>query len=365
MDAIADDWRALQSRTEAHLFSCYDWIRDWWETIGQNSRRSLHIVTATRNERLVGILPLMVEKRCYTRILEWAGNEIYDYCSTLAEDDDVVSALWETARNSSLYDLALIKDVRPASRDAEHLASFAVISEFNNAPYISLTWKNGDAWRASCRPKQRRNFNVKSKKLKQKGPVSFEIIRTSPAPKDLIDTMVQHKTAWFHDCRKVGIFSNPHIKEIFHRMVLRAAEQGKMFLGVLKCGDKPVSHLFGFIERSTLQCYFTSYDPEWRSYSTGLLVFMHSMYWAIDNGIKEFDFMRGTEDYKFRNATDVRELPVFSFARTFKGRLANVVFRWHRLGTRHIKTVIKLFPSSALKGLLILRQHVIQGASRR
>jgi CelD/BcsL family acetyltransferase involved in cellulose biosynthesis len=55
---------------------------------------------------------------------------------------------------------------------------------------------------------------------------------------------------------------------------------------------------FNFNER--LWLYNSGWEWEFREFSPGWLLLTYLIEWAIENGIKALDFMRGDEDYKYK-----------------------------------------------------------------
>ena len=45
--------------------------------------------------------------------------------------------------------------------------------------------------------------------------------------------------------------------------------------------------------------YNSGYDPSYSFYSVGLLLKAQSIHWAIEQGKKKYDFLRGNERYKY------------------------------------------------------------------
>ncbi len=356
IETIADAWRDLQKRSGFCVFGCYDWFRSWWHTMGQDKGRELHVVAATRNGRLAGVLPLSIRKILGVRIMKYAGNELFDYCGALAEDALIVRALWETAQNSKLFDLALIRDVTSCAHDFGTLESFAKKTSGEVAPFISLAWPSGEAWFAARDRKQRRNFRCKLQRLEKEGPVSVAFHRSGSVAKETIEKMLLHKIAWCARSGKNGIFSNPLVFPAFQRMAALAAERGHLFLAVLTCRDIEVAHILGFINHGTLHCYFMSYAPEWGHCSPGVVLLEKTIGWAIDNGLKEFDFMRGNEAYKFRYATGKRELSFFRFARTPLGHAGSFLYGIYTNAGAHLKELTAKLPGSCLTTITSVRR---------
>lgn len=357
MRLLASEWRDLHQRAATCPFSCYDLIEMWWQTIGRDDDNTLHIIVARSAGRLVGVLPLCVRRKLGLRLLEFAGHEIFDYCGSLAENDGVAKALWDCARNSPYGDVAILWDVREKTRDYELLSAFSVKTPHNKAPVMNLCWKNSKEWQASRTRKHRRDYRYKLQRLEQRGAVRLEISGRVDEP--AFDTMLRNKIAWCHQNKKTGVFSRGNIREAFLGMARIAESKDKLFLATLYCADQAVSHMMGFIMDGRLLCYFTSYEQAWAPYSPGTVLFEMTIDWAVDNGLKAFDFMRGMEGFKHRYANDVLDLPAFSFASSLRGYAGNYAFRTLFTGKCKAKLVAKRLPTTAQNALLSMR-HMLK-----
>jgi CelD/BcsL family acetyltransferase involved in cellulose biosynthesis len=66
-----------------------------------------------------------------------------------------------------------------------------------------------------------------------------------------------------------------------------------------------------FDYRDSIWVYNSGIDTRFRDFSPGWVLLGHLLQWANENHKKEFDFMRGEEDYKYRfGAVDHRLLRV-------------------------------------------------------
>ncbi|MDD5585894.1 MAG: GNAT family N-acetyltransferase, partial [Alphaproteobacteria bacterium] len=316
---IAEEWEDLHRRCGNGLFVGPEFLGLWWETLGQKQKWKPYMVTVRQDGRLVGTLGLAVRRYCCLRILEWAGNDLFDYRDVLAETPEVVRALWDCARRSAGFDVASIRDVRVDSLSYPVLAETAKKSRVRQAFGIKMDRPPGADWTHVLSKKQRRNFTRQRKRLEQAGSVQFEIVQRAPVPEAAVSSLVEQKLAWCRRRKSYGIFREENIKDIFLRLTTMAAEQGQLYLGTLKCAGKPVAHIMGFIDRGILYSYTKTYDEEWADYSPGLQALVETIKWAAENDIHEYDFMRGEEDYKQRFANNANELNSFVFSRTFCG----------------------------------------------
>jgi tetratricopeptide (TPR) repeat protein len=76
---------------------------------------------------------------------------------------------------------------------------------------------------------------------------------------------------------------------------------------VLWRGDKPLAALGSFIDRQkqALLYFVAGRDESCNDPPPGLVLHAHSIRWAIENGLKTYDFLRGDESFKYSyGATD-------------------------------------------------------------
>ena len=90
----------------------------------------------------------------------------------------------------------------------------------------------------------------------------------------------------------------------------------------MNCGATIVACHMGFIRDGVLHLYHTTYDADFAAFSPGNTLMAETIRYAIDQGWRELDFMRGDESYKQRFASGTRALTAFVRGRGFLGRLA-------------------------------------------
>ncbi|MGE3623092.1 MAG: GNAT family N-acetyltransferase [Bdellovibrionales bacterium] len=313
LEPLAGEWRALHARLGNRPFTSYEWVHTWWHSLGKShSAQELHIVTARKDGQLAGLLPLATRNRGGLRILGTAGHEVFIgdvLCDSLGQ----AKALWHFARENIRFDIAQIKDMFPELMSYSALASFAELRDRTRAPYLTVAWSSGDEWFASLPGRLRNLFTRRIKRMKQQGPVSFEVCTSLPLPKNIIDDMIAHKISRLRATGEPGPFDYAATPEFIHKILTLAAQDNQLFLGWLKCGDRPVAYIFGFIYLDTLHFDQISYDPAWAHCSPGNIALNHMVRWAIDNGLKTVDFRQGDFGYKNHYAAASRDCGEFMF----------------------------------------------------
>lgn len=104
-------WQALYEESPAATpFQSWDWLYSWWETYGR--RGALRLLAARIGDRLVGILPLMVDRR---RCWCFVGAGLSDHPDVLVAPDvaDEAVGAWIERLARSPVDVLVLDDVRP------------------------------------------------------------------------------------------------------------------------------------------------------------------------------------------------------------------------------------------------------------
>ncbi|MDQ2804535.1 MAG: hypothetical protein M3Y41_18325 [Pseudomonadota bacterium] len=123
--AISEEWRSLDSRAARFPFADPALFEAWWRLRGRQGGRKLHVVTGRQDGRLVALAPQIVTRRWGMRVLEWGGDEIFDYCDALLEAQAWSEPLWDAIRRSGLYDFGLLREIHPAASCHGVLGGFA------------------------------------------------------------------------------------------------------------------------------------------------------------------------------------------------------------------------------------------------
>jgi CelD/BcsL family acetyltransferase involved in cellulose biosynthesis len=89
--------------------------------------------------------------------------------------------------------------------------------------------------------------------------------------------------------------------------VARLAEAGLLRFDELWVEGACRASIYG-LDDGRRYCYYNSgYDPAWKHASPGLVLLGLSIEDAIKRGVKRYDFLRGTETYKFDWSNATRE----------------------------------------------------------
>ena len=89
----------------------------------------------------------------------------------------------------------------------------------------------------------------------------------------------------------------------FHReFAHRAFDEGWLRLWLLEVEDQAVAAWYGFRFEGVEYFYQGGRDLSWSRSSVGLIVLVNAIRSACEDGMREFRFLRGGEEYKYRFA---------------------------------------------------------------
>jgi CelD/BcsL family acetyltransferase involved in cellulose biosynthesis len=319
LDDLETGWNRLLSRClDNHPFLTYEWLTSWWKHFGEG--RELKLFTAESEGAVSLVIPVMYSTcRAFglrRRKVEFVGAPDSDYqvflVTSFQEAARTVNRLMESImEDSSDADCVVFGEVPEDSVTARLLEGvngegFGVSrSVINSCPYVQLP-RNYEIYLQTLGPNMRRNLKVWERQALKDYRVEF--VRY-----DKIGTVEEAMKIFFELHQKsqmakgnCGSFSDG-AKRRFHTDVANAfAEKGWLALFFLTFNDKPVSSIYSYEYNGKLYAYLCGFDPEYARYRPGHLAFKNLIKYGINKKLKEFDFLRGDEEYKTRWRTMIR-----------------------------------------------------------
>lgn len=155
------------------------------------------------------------------------------------------------------------------------------------APYIDLP-KTWEEYLDGLKRKHRKEIKRKIKRL--------ETVEYQVAQEDNLAEFVRlHRLS---DPKKNKFMSEPMAR--FFQDVYETKFPGwQTSLSFLKIEDKYAAGVISFISQDEWWLYNSGYDPQFSFYSAGVILKALSIKKAIEAGKKKYDFLRGSERYKY------------------------------------------------------------------
>lgn len=314
---MRDTWNDLLKRSRADtIFLTWEWMYTWWECFGTGKK--LFIIIAEDDSGIVGIAPLHITRERFFGLrtlkhIEFLGStgvitEYQDFIILQDREDEILpcfldiifnnSPEWDVMNFVSMKQDGLnLKKMRAYcdKKDKEYLEYNLIIS-----PYIELS-QSLDEYMKSLSNKSRWKLKDYRKKLEKDRLV--ELVETNDVmavQKDLEIITMLHQKRW-QEKGGSGSFNNSREDYWkFHRKVAKKFfENGWLYLLKLVVEGKPVAGHYSFIYGNIVYCHTVGFDPEWSNFNVGSVLQLLAIENTIRKGAREFDFLRGTEQYKY------------------------------------------------------------------
>jgi CelD/BcsL family acetyltransferase involved in cellulose biosynthesis len=347
--SLEEGWREVLQRCNHTIFSTWEWLSTWWKYFGNDKK--LLLLLAEENGKVIGIAPLMyyVDKMFGLRMgkIEFIGTNNADYNDfILAEKrEDCIKLFMEylgtLAEKWTCVDLS---DIPENSKSLLTLCKISrTIKPIHKCPCISLP-NSPDILMKSLSPNLRYDLRRNLRRLEKDGfRVNFADYSDSQAfSKGMRSFFELHQKRWISKGFS-GVYAEEKTRNFALDIAKSFSQKGWLGLYLLELSDKPVSALYGFKYKSKFYSYLSGFDPAYRRYSVGKLLLSHAINECIKEGLTEFDFMCGGEEYKDRWNTLTRWNQQVIL--TKKGSLAsfqNKLYKeyWHQ-GNR-LKYILKI-----------------------
>jgi CelD/BcsL family acetyltransferase involved in cellulose biosynthesis len=307
--SLKEDWNTLLTSSASHVpFLRHEYLASWWKTLGggEYDQGSLAImVDRNPDGTLEGIAPLFVNG---DRLMFLGSHEISDYLDFIAPPEKLTSFIQEIfsflQENPvpewnviDLYNLPENSTSLSVLEVTAEMAGYKVQQEvIQPSPYLLLPESWGD-YLGSLKDRYRREINKKITNAETYFlPVSWYMV-------DDLENLEGELDAFLY------LMANNPQKDLFltekmieqMKLVSREAfQEGWLQLAFLMVGDIKAAGYLNFDFNNQIWVYNSGIDPLFENLSPGLILLGKIIEWAIDQGRKGLDFMRGSEDYKYQ-----------------------------------------------------------------
>lgn len=335
-EKLRDEWRQLQdSSGNDCVFLTWEWLYTWWCHLAEDRR--LFIVTVRQNGRLIAIAPFAIRPSQWKRLLPFKAVEFLgsgyvgsDYLDIIVRKGAEAEALDEIAVQLERHRLLLqLSNVRDAGTVVHNLVdrlqerlwrhSRVVVDQ---CPHIDLRDKTYDDFMASLGKAHRYNVRRRLRNLHKQFHVELRRADDEHSRRETLKFLIEHHLErWSTRGGSSGFHTRALID--FHEAFTRTAlAQGWLRLFQLTLDDRPVAAFYCLNYRDKFYYYQTGFDKAFSAYSVGLTGIAMLVEGAVAEGVCEFDFLHGNEDYKYLWTKNDRQIVRFDlFPPYLTGRL--------------------------------------------
>jgi CelD/BcsL family acetyltransferase involved in cellulose biosynthesis len=307
-------WVALQREAlETPLFFTWEWLVTWWKHFG--GQQQLWVLTARdAQNRLRGILPLMRDQIKLGPLpldrlaFLGSGSVCPDHLDVVAKPGDhepVCDAFAAFLReHKDEWDILDLDGLSENAALLQYLIATGVRFQKINSvvcPYIPLL----DDWDSyaqdSLSRRERKTLRNRQRRLNRDHPGLGEFHRVTDAAEldTAMDWLIQLNLERWQDKGETSAFGRSRFAEFHHSISSVALERDWLRLYQLRVADEVVAAEYGFLYQGVFLDYQSGFSPDWHIYSPGRLLQAFAIEEAIHERAREFDLMRGAEDYKY------------------------------------------------------------------
>ncbi|HEY9077641.1 MAG TPA: GNAT family N-acetyltransferase [Anaerolineaceae bacterium] len=312
-DLNETEWNTLLGSAITNVpFLRYEYLNRWWQTGGGGewNERSLALVAARQAGLLVGIAPLFhtPNHQGIPRLMLLGSIEISDYLDLIVSQqhhEEFCTGLLNFLSTAPLppwdaLDLYNLLENSPTLTTLAAIASRANLhvekEKLQHCPYIPLPG-DWDIYLAGIDKKQRHEIRRKIRRAEESGiPLRWYIVSERANLDDEIQSFLDLMS---QDAPKAA-FLTPAMRLQMKTSLAAAFDAGYLSLAFLEIGGQKAAAYLNFDYLNRIWVYNSGVNRSLMEYSPGWVLLGYLLQWANQTGKKEFDFMRGDEEYKYR-----------------------------------------------------------------
>lgn len=294
---LEDDWENLLTRIEnPQVFYKFQWAKNYLEYYTPEWKKLLCIVAGYENEKLYVLFPFVLEKG----VIQFITSETTDYNMVYIDN---------SINRFSAIKKGVVYLIENKKINRFHLNGFFASSELYLLEEI-LREYNFSAFieEATIAPTIKVNENVHEKFNKErmrgiyrKGRKSerehdFEIKYSNELREDVLSFIVKHKTYKYNDSAL-----KDEDTVVFYRCLCKSLPN-ETYIAELYLDGKLVAAHLGFRDENKTYYYIPTYDEKYVKEGVGMVLLNKLIEKDVEK--KEFDFLKGNEEYKFYFSDD-------------------------------------------------------------
>ena len=310
LDSLA--WNRLLSESITNVpFLRFEYLEAWWATLGGGEwpGAELALISAGEAGELAGVAPLFMSERAGENTLLLLGSiEISDYLDLLVRPRDLprfLPALLDYLVSDALPPWSCLEWVNlPEDSptlpllEAEAARRGWTFSQepFRPALYVPLPG-DFEAYLMNIDKKQRHEIRRKMRRVEESGQQVRWYIVSDEATLDSEAEACCHLMA--QDPSKQA-FLTQTMRSQMKATIHAAFKAGYLQLAFLEVDGKKAAGYLNFDYDGRIWVYNSGLDLAFKELSPGWVLLGYLLQWANEHGKREFDFMRGDEDYKYK-----------------------------------------------------------------
>ena len=349
--SMREEWNSLLEKSITdEVFLLWEWMYSWWDVF-KNGGSELYLLCGKNSMgETVGIAPFYLQKQTLFGNLK---RNIIRFCSSIETYPDHLDIIatkeyehlfseavlnyliqhnkdWDLIKLEGVHENAMIKKyLTSAHPELKELLITSVPDA--NCPYLVID-KSFEDYLKSFSPKKRQTLLRKRKILMNREGALLKTVRCDEEPEKHIQELFA-----LHDerAKQKGIkttFSGEDTFNFHNKAIHYLLKDGKVILAFLYKEMNPLVSYYCIKHNQKYYYYQAGLSYEGEKKSAGTVLFSLIIENAFKERFKEFDFLRGSEEYKFYWTKNYRkDYSIIVRKDNFINRMTqyfNTIYRW-------------------------------------
>ncbi|GBE27670.1 MAG TPA: GNAT family N-acetyltransferase [Bacteroidetes bacterium] len=315
---LRPEWETIfEELEEQNPFLSWDWIESWVEIYGHRYKPVILVVVDS--PRVIGIAAFYFDEKARhgltkTPAIRWVGDQFVssEFLDILAPVYQKYTVWWNVLNwfleNRELNWNLLVLDDMIQSRFSVQIVEqiskklslgyHRAVKNVLPVLYFPPEW---DKWKHSHpHPDFISMMRNRTKRLRKKFRVEIRKIGSQDELKSDIEIFFElHQKNWNYKGLP-GSFVTPEKREFYRRITRRFLDRNWLEMRLMRIDGAPATVEVGFALNQVYYSLQSGYDPRFRRFSAGSILFYEFFQELLGDGIKRVEFLRGDETYKFR-----------------------------------------------------------------
>jgi len=317
---LSDEWNKLLSQSAAKtIFLSWEWLYSWAETYIDKSRELFILAVFDEKDHLVGIAPWYVSRKRVLQFLSYrqveflglpeTASDYIDVFITRGNEKDVAYRIYDFLLKEAAHswDCLAFRDVPVDSpfffhflNRIEEEGKYAEISRGSICPVASRPPDGTDDPLLNVSPHRKKRFNREYKLLSSDGGIEYRSIAAGNG-----FTGALHELFAFHEIQKA--YEDKRLYRFLEKFIDRCGSRDLVEIDLMSHQGRTIAGLFHLHYHDTISMYLMVTDKDFNpKVSIGNVLVGLSMKRAFEGKFSTFDFLKGSEPYKFSWANGMR-----------------------------------------------------------
>jgi hypothetical protein len=307
--------KVLERSRDKNVFLTWEYLSTYWKHFGKDKK--LRILCAEDKDEVIAIAPLRQSYYGFMYPLGYNVVEPLGYRGLMPEGADYTGFILVEKEAECLklflnyliehndWDFIYLFDVPGTSVIPDLLQKVSTVIpkfEFNEGaicPYIPIP-SSMDIFMSGLSRNFRKNLRKRMMKLKNDYK-KVELKRYDEfgsVEKAMKMFFELHQKRW-KSKHVPGVFNTQEVRNFYIDVAKLFAENGWLALYFLTANDEPIAAQYAFEYDQKMYSCLPAFNPDYHEYSIGNLLRAKIIEKCIERKIKEYDFLKGGELYKF------------------------------------------------------------------